>query len=80
MSLEFGGVPRKGVYDNQAALVSRHNGRPTPDASVPAVQLAARLQRRAQKAPSLAASVDRLAERSALMAELDQRAYPTGIK
>jgi transposase len=27
--LEFGGVPRKGVYDNEAALVSRHNGRPT---------------------------------------------------
>jgi len=27
--LELGGVPRKGVYDNEAALVSRHNGRPT---------------------------------------------------
>jgi len=26
--LELGGVPRKGVYDNEAALVSRHNGRP----------------------------------------------------
>lgn len=27
--LELGGVPRKGVYDNEAALVSRHGGRPT---------------------------------------------------
>ncbi len=27
--LELGGVPRKGVYDNEAALVSRHNGRAT---------------------------------------------------
>ena len=27
--LDLGGVPRKGVYDNEAALVSRHNGRPT---------------------------------------------------
>jgi hypothetical protein len=27
--LDFGAVPRKGVYDNEAALVSRHNGRPT---------------------------------------------------
>jgi hypothetical protein len=26
--LELGGVPRKGVYDNEAALVSRHNGEP----------------------------------------------------
>jgi transposase len=26
----LGGVPRKGVYDNEAALVSRHGGRPTP--------------------------------------------------
>ncbi|HEX8771176.1 MAG TPA: hypothetical protein VF711_10455 [Acidimicrobiales bacterium] len=26
--LELGGVPRRGVYDNEAALVSRHNGRP----------------------------------------------------
>lgn len=26
--LEFGAVPRKGVYDNEAALVSRHNGQP----------------------------------------------------
>jgi transposase len=26
--LELGGVPRKGVYDNEAALVSRHNGKP----------------------------------------------------
>lgn len=26
--LELGGVPRKGVYDNEAALVSRHGGRP----------------------------------------------------
>jgi transposase len=26
--LDLGGVPRKGVYDNEAALVSRHNGRP----------------------------------------------------
>lgn len=25
--LELGGVPRNGVYDNEAALVSRHNGR-----------------------------------------------------
>jgi Mu transposase-like protein/integrase-like protein len=25
--LELGGVPRRGVYDNEAALVSRHNGR-----------------------------------------------------
>jgi transposase len=28
--LDLGGVPRKGVYDNEAALISRHNGRPTP--------------------------------------------------
>jgi transposase len=28
--LAFGGVPRKGVYDNEAALVSRHGGRSTP--------------------------------------------------
>jgi transposase len=27
--LDLGGVPRKGVYDNEAALVSRHNGRAT---------------------------------------------------
>jgi transposase len=27
--LDLGAVPRKGVYDNEAALVSRHNGRPT---------------------------------------------------
>jgi transposase len=27
---DLGGVPRKGVYDNEAALVSRHNGRPNP--------------------------------------------------
>jgi hypothetical protein len=27
--LELGGVPRKGVYDNDAALVSRHTGRST---------------------------------------------------
>ena len=27
--LELGGVPRKGVYDNEAALVSRHNGKAT---------------------------------------------------
>ena len=27
--LDLGGVPRAGVYDNEAALVSRHNGRPT---------------------------------------------------
>ena len=26
--LELGGVPRQGVYDNEAALVSRRNGRP----------------------------------------------------
>ena len=26
--LDLGGVPRKGVYDNEAALVSRHGGRP----------------------------------------------------
>ena len=26
--LDLGAVPRKGVYDNEAALVSRHNGRP----------------------------------------------------
>src|SRR5262249_61532794 len=26
--LELGAVPRKGVYDNEAALVSRHGGRP----------------------------------------------------
>jgi transposase len=26
--LELGAVPRKGMYDNEAALVSRHNGRP----------------------------------------------------
>jgi transposase len=26
--LELGAVPRKGVYDNEAGLVSRHNGRP----------------------------------------------------
>jgi transposase len=26
--LELGAVPRNGVYDNEAALVSRHNGRP----------------------------------------------------
>ncbi len=25
--LDLGGVPRSGVYDNEAALVSRHNGR-----------------------------------------------------
>lgn len=28
--LALGGVPRKGVYDNEAALVSRHSGRPNP--------------------------------------------------
>jgi transposase len=28
--LDLGGVPRKGVYDNEAALVSRHNGKPNP--------------------------------------------------
>ena len=28
--LALGGVPRKGVYDNEAALVSRHGGRPNP--------------------------------------------------
>jgi transposase len=28
--LDLGGVPRKGVYDNEAALVSRHGGRPNP--------------------------------------------------
>jgi transposase len=27
--LDLGAVPRKGVYDNEAALVSRHNGRAT---------------------------------------------------
>jgi transposase len=27
--LELGAVPRKGVYDNEAALVSRHNGKAT---------------------------------------------------
>lgn len=27
--VDFGAVPRAGVYDNEAALVSRHNGRPT---------------------------------------------------
>jgi transposase len=27
--LDLGAVPRKGVYDNEAALVSRHDGRPT---------------------------------------------------
>jgi len=27
--LDLGGVPRKGVYDNEAALVTRHGGRPT---------------------------------------------------
>ncbi len=27
--LDLGAVPRGGVYDNEAALVSRHNGRPT---------------------------------------------------
>ncbi len=26
----LGGVPRKGVYDNEAALISRHSGRPHP--------------------------------------------------
>ena len=26
--VDLGGVPRSGVYDNEAALVSRHNGRP----------------------------------------------------
>jgi len=26
--LDLGAVPRKGVYDNEAALVSRHNGKP----------------------------------------------------
>ena len=26
---DLGGVPRKGVYDNEAALVSRHGGKPT---------------------------------------------------
>jgi transposase len=26
--IDLGGVPRSGVYDNEAALVSRHNGRP----------------------------------------------------
>ncbi|MFL5910251.1 MAG: IS21 family transposase [Gaiellaceae bacterium] len=30
--LDLGGVPRKGVYDNEAALISRHNGRPNPTA------------------------------------------------
>jgi transposase len=28
--LDLGAVPRKGVYDNEAALISRHNGRPNP--------------------------------------------------
>jgi transposase len=28
--VELGGVPRKGVYDNEPALVSRHGGRATP--------------------------------------------------
>jgi hypothetical protein len=28
--LDLGGVPRKGVYDNEAALISRHNGQPNP--------------------------------------------------
>lgn len=28
--LDLGGVPRKGVYDNETALISRHNGRPNP--------------------------------------------------
>ena len=28
--LVLGGVPRKGVYDNEAALISRHGGRPHP--------------------------------------------------
>ena len=28
--LDLGGVPRKGVYDNEAALISRHGGRPHP--------------------------------------------------
>jgi transposase len=28
--VELGAVPRAGVYDNEAALVSRHHGRPTP--------------------------------------------------
>ena len=28
--LDPGGVPRKGVYDNEAALVGRHGGRPHP--------------------------------------------------
>lgn len=27
--LDFGGVPRRGVYDNEAALISRHGGKPT---------------------------------------------------
>jgi len=30
--VDLGGVPRSGVYDNEAALVSRHNGRPTLNA------------------------------------------------
>ena len=28
--LVLGGVPRNGVYDNDAALISRHGGRPHP--------------------------------------------------
>src|SRR3954470_474444 len=28
--LDLGGMPRKGVYDNKAALISRHIGRPNP--------------------------------------------------
>ena len=35
--LELGGVPRSGVYDNEAALVSRHNGRADVDRAVPTV-------------------------------------------
>jgi transposase len=31
--LELGGVPRKGVYDNEAALAARHTGRSTPTAA-----------------------------------------------
>jgi transposase len=30
---DLGAVPRRGVYDNEAALVSRHGGRPTLSAA-----------------------------------------------
>ena len=35
--VDLGGVPRSGVYDNEAALVSRHGGRAESDRGVPTV-------------------------------------------